>query len=231
MYYILIASIPDKNIKNMSNKALVRIHKDIFLNHQIKNLLKTNKKAKIFIICAFESKKILDNIIKHKRVNCINHTYTEYSNVGESLKNIISHIPDNSDISIINISMVIDPGLIKNLKLKDSAVIVSQSAKFKSKIGCTIDHNNNVEFVFYDLPNKICEYLYINKKDNGIFKWVIKNHIKNNMYLFEIINELIHHNIQINTIKLKTNIMHFNSIDQLTNIKNLFRKIENASAI
>jgi hypothetical protein len=54
---------------------------------------------------------------------------------------------------------------------------------------------------------------------------------KNNMYLFEIINELIHHNIQINTIKLKTNIMHFNSIDQLTNIKNLFRKIENASAI
>lgn len=231
MYYILIASIPDKTIKHMSGKALIKIHQDIFLNHQIKNLLKTNKKAHIFVMCAFESKKILEQIFTHKRVSYISHDYTEFSNVGQSLRSVIDHIPPNSDIQIINLSMVIDPIIIKNLKLKESSIIINHSAKFKSKIGCTLDRDNNVEFVFYDLPNKICEYLYISKKDNDMFKFIVKNNIKNNMYLFEIINTLILHKMSISTIEMKSNIIHFNNIDQIINIKNLFRKIENAATI
>jgi hypothetical protein len=231
MHYILIASMPDKAMKGTGNKALIKINEDIFLNHQIKNLLKLNQRDRIYIICAFESKKIIERVIKNKRVVCIQHPYTEYSNIGESLKAVINHIPDNSPISIMNLSMVIDPILIKNMKFKDSAIVSSSSAKFKSKIGCTLNPSNKVEFVFYDLPHKICEWLYISKKDNARFKRIINRYIKNNMYLFEVINTLIHYNISIDTIPVKANILHLNSPEQLTGIKHFFRKIRNVSAL
>lgn len=231
MYYIVLASIPDRSMKQMSNKALVKIHNEIFLNHQIKNLLRTNQKAKIFIICAFESKKILEQVITHKRVSCIDHEYTEYSNIGESIKTVIQSIPSDEPIGIINLSMIIEPKIFKSLKLQDSSIITSSSQKFKSKIGCTLNKQQEVEFVFYDLPNKVCEFLYISKKDNLKFKRIISDNVKNNMYLFEIINMLIKHDIIIKQIITDTNVVHFNSLDQLPNIKNLFRKINNASLI
>lgn len=231
MIFVLIASIPDRSIRNMSNKALINIHNDTFINHQIKNILKIHKRAKVFVVCAFESKKILDNMIKNNRVFYIQHKYNDYSNIGESLKAVINYIPEDSCINIINLSMTIDPLVMKKIKFQNSSIIINRSPRFKSKIGCTINANNNVEFVFYDLPNKICEYLYISKKDNKIFRDIVKNHIKNNMYLFEIINSVIQHHIAVDTININTNIIHFNQIDQITNIKNLFRKLKNVSTI
>lgn len=231
MVFILIASIPDKSLKNMNNKALININQEPYINHQIKNLLKINKRAKIFVVCAFESKKILDNMIKNHRVYYINHEYNDCSNVGESLKSVISHIPDDTTIHIINLSMAIDPSVIKNIKFKQSSILVNHSIRFKSKIGCIIDKSNNAEFIFYDLPNRICEYLYITKQDNKRFKNIINNYVKNTMYLFEVINTIIYHNIDIEAVKIKSNIIHFNQIEQIPNIKNLFKKLQNVSTI
>jgi len=230
MIFILIASMPDRSMRNMVNKALVHINKDTYINHQIKNLLKINKKAKVLVVCSFESKKIYDNMIKHPRVTYIQHKYHDYSNVGESLKTIIDYIPNDSVIHVLDLCMVIDPNVFKQIVFKESSIIVDQSKKFKSKIGC-VTHNNTAEFVFYDLPQKICEHFYINKKDIILFKHILKTYIKNNMYLFEIINTMISHNIKIHTIKINNNIIHFNQTEQLQNIKNLFRKLKNASAV
>jgi hypothetical protein len=193
--------------------------------------LKINIRSKILVVCGFENKRIMSNIVKNKRVTYINHRHNEYSNIGESIKEAIKQIPDDQNITIINLSMVIDPKIMKQIKPKDSSIIRNTSAKFKSKIGCTHNSNNIVEFVFYDLEHKICEYLYIDKKDNMLFKNIVKNHIKDNMYLFEIINTIIHHKITINMETIKSNIIHFTSIDQLPHIKNLFKKINNATTI
>lgn len=230
MYYILVASMPDKSMK-YTNKALIKICKDVFINHQIKNLLKVNTRSKILVVCAFESKKIMGYTIKNKRVTYINHDHNEYSNIGESIKEAIKIIPNDQDIAIINLSMVIDPKIMKQIKPKNSSVIKSDSAKFKSKIGCTHDSKNNVEFIFYDLEHKVCEYLYIHKKDTPIFKNIVQNHIKDNMYLFEIINTMTHHKMTINIETIKSNIIHFTHIDQLPYIKTLFKKINNATTV
>jgi hypothetical protein len=225
-----VASMPDKSMK-YTNKALIKIYKDIFINHQIKNLLKVNIRSKILVVCAFESKRIIGHVIKNKRVTYINHEYNEYSNIGESIKEAIKTIPDDQDITIINLSMVIDPKIMKQIKPKNSSIIKSDSTKFKSKIGCTHDPNNNVEFIFYDLEHKICEYLYIHKKDTKIFKNIVQNHIKDNMYLFEIINTMIHHKMKISMETIKSNIINFTNIDQLPYIKTLFKKINNATTV
>lgn len=231
MYFVLIASIPDKSMRAMSNKALVRVHKDIFINHQIKNILKINKRAKVIVLCAFEHKKIMDQCIKHNRVKYIHHKYDEYSNIGESMKCIMDNIPDNEDVHVVNLPMVVDPNIFKNIKPNKSSVIINKSNKFQSKIGCTINLNNTIEFIFYDLPNKTCEYLFISKSDIIAFKDLVKTHIKNNMYLFEIINAAIKINMSIEAYNVNHNIIHFNSVDQITAIGNLYKKIYNNVAI
>lgn len=231
MYYILIASMPDKSMKYMNNKALIKMNKDVFINHQIKNLLKSNNTAKILVVCAFENKRISEYILKHKRVIHINHDYNEYSNIGESIKAAMALVPNNQDIAIINLSMIIDPKIMKQIKPKNSSVVSSRSIKFKSKIGCTYNSDNSVEFIFYDLENKICECLYITKKDNKIFKNIVENYIKNNMYLFEVINTIIHYKMTISIENIKSNVVHFTHIDQLPYIKTLFKKISNAATI
>lgn len=230
MIFILIASMPDRSMRNMVNKALININKDTYINHQIKNLLKINKKAKIFVVCSFESKKILDNMIEHPRVKYIQHKYHDYSNIGESLKTIIDHIPDETAVHVFDLSVVIDPSIFKKIIFKESSIIVNKSKKFKSKIGCIVN-DDNAEFIFYDLPQKICEHFHISKRDTTLFKDIIKTHVKNNMYLFEIINTIITHNIKMHILKINNNIIHFNQTEQLSNIKNLFRKLKNVSII
>jgi bifunctional N-acetylglucosamine-1-phosphate-uridyltransferase/glucosamine-1-phosphate-acetyltransferase GlmU-like protein len=231
MYFVLVASLPDKSMRSMNNKALIKIHKDTFLNHQIKNILKINKQAKLLVVYAFEHKRILENSIKNNRVRYIEHNYDEYSNVGQSIASVIDEIPDNQDVVFINLPVVVDPNVFKNIKPHQSSVIVNSSLRFKSKIGCTIDTKNFIEFVFYDLPNKLCECLYIKGKDLGLFKHIIKNHTKNNMYLFEIINTAITHHLSISAHQVKQNIIHFNNIDQVTNINHLYKKIYNNVSI
>jgi hypothetical protein len=231
MYFVLVASLPDKSMRSMNNKALIKIHKDTFLNHQIKNILKINKQAKLLVVCAFEHRRILENAIKSPRVRYIEHNYDEYSNVGQSIVSVIDEIPDNQDVVFINLPMVVDPNILKNIKPNQSSVIVNSSLRFKSKIGCTIDTKNFIEFVFYDLPNKLCECLYIKKGDLGQFKYIIKNHTKNNMYLFEIINTVVGHHLNISVHRIKQNIIHFNTIDQITNINHLYKKIYNNVSI
>lgn len=231
MYYILIASIPDKSMRHMSNRALIKINNDIFINHQINSLLRLNKHAKIIVVCSFESKKILAQTVRHNRVTYIEHQYNEYSNVGQSIKCAIDIIPPNNVISIMNLAMTIDPSIFKQIKPKESSVIINNSKKFQSKIGCTINKDNKIEFVFYDLPHKLCEYLFISKKDHVKFVEIMNKYVKNNMYLFEVINTLLLHNMRIETISTNNNIIHLQSANQLPNIKNLFRKINDAYTI
>ena len=51
------------------------------------------------------------------------------------------------------------------------------------------------------------------------------------MYLFEIINTMIHHKMKISMETIKSNIINFTNIDQLPYIKTLFKKINNATTV
>lgn len=224
MYFVIIASIPDKNNKKINNPALYNIHQDTLLNHQIKNILKHNKQAKVLVVSSFESNKIQSSSLQHNRVIYVTHDYDERSNVGQSLQTILKYLPDDHDIHIIDVSMIIEPSITKEIKSQQSMIISNKSSKFKSKLGCTTNADGEVEFVFYDLPHKISHYIFISKNDVIKFKNIINTCVKNYMYLFEIINLLINNYITINLYQTSKHMMFFDNPNQTNSITRYLQK-------
>lgn len=225
--FILLAN-PNICQNITKNDITYKIGEDFFLTHQIKNILKFHKRSKVIVISDVKSIAEVREEIKTNRVSYLEQSHDDMSNVGSYLNSAIEQFP-NSHIAIMNLCMFFNPNLMSNLKLMDTAIMISKHKKFESKIGCTIDRNKKVNFVFYDLENKVCEFLYIHKKDIHVFKHIIKEHSKKGMYLFEIINTLIQHGVDIQSYDINEDILHLYDSNQLKKIKRLIKKYETYS--
>ena len=111
MYYIVVASIPDKLYKDIGDKALLLIDQKTLLYHQIHSLLTITQNAKILLCCKKEHELIFSRAIKTKKINLLPYDYNEYSNFGECIIQAIKHIPNNESFCIISLSSIIDPSL------------------------------------------------------------------------------------------------------------------------
>jgi hypothetical protein len=77
--------------------------------------------------------------------------------------------------------------------------ILKQTNKDESfNIGLTIN-DKKVEYVFYDLPNRWSEILYINSSDIQKTKNLLTKYNLKQKFLFELINILIENNIIFET--------------------------------
>lgn len=231
MYYIVVASIPDKLYKDIGDKALLLIDQKTLLYHQIHSLLTITQNAKILLCCKKEHELIFSRAIKTKKINLLPYDYNEYSNFGECIIQAIRYVPNNESFCIISLSSIIDPYIIKKIKPKTSYMLVSQSNKSESNIGCTINSDGMIEFVFYDLHNITYDYLYIDRKDNLKFKKIVETHTKPHMCLFEVINQMISSNISIKAEFTKNCILQFNDPNQFKKLSNTIRKIYNDTTI
>jgi choline kinase len=225
MYYIIVASIPDKAYKDISEKALLLIDQKTLLYHQIHNLLSLHQNSRVLVCCTKEHESVYSKCIKGKKITWLPYRYNEYSNFGECIKQSIDYIPKNESFAIVNLASIISPQIFKKINTKTSHIIVSKSNKSESNIGCTINSDGMVEFVFYDLDNTTYDYLYIDKKDNEKFKHIVHQYIKPHMCLFEIINQIILSNIQIKAEFTKDYIIQFSDPNQFKKLNTTIRKI------
>lgn len=205
------------------NNSLIskEIYKQQYINHQINNILKIHKQAKVIVIGPCEN----ITTIKNKKVRYVHHALEPMTNTGEMLQEIIPYINDNISLAIMNASMFFDPVIMSTIDMKKSSMIINRYKKFESKIGCTIV-NNKIDFVFYDLNNKLCEFLYIHKKDIPKLKHVISDQVSKRMYLFEIINILINNQMDIYPYMINKNIIHFRQ-NNMHQIRKHIRKASN----
>lgn len=197
-----------------------KIYKQKYLDFQIKNILNSYKRSKIIVVGSWE---YLDNIVS-SRVKYLNYNTNEISNTGTAIKKAIQMVTPSS-LAIMNVEMFFDTEILGTTKIKNNSIIINNNSNFKSKIGCTID-NDKVSFVFYDLDNKACEFIYINKKSFQQCKDIVQKYVSNGMYLFEIINTLIEHNVEIQPYNINKNIYHLYDIKDLNKIRNCIKRTQ-----
>lgn len=227
---VIISSLPDKSMKSIGNKALIDFHGATLIEHQINNIRTIYKKAKIIIVGGFEHKKLHDKIKAKKNISYVYHEYNDYVNVGMAIKKALP-ILTNKPTIIMNIGFIFNPNIIESLNLdKDNVMINNNNKNFESKIGCIIDKKGRVEFIFYDLEKRLCEFIYLNTDGVAMMKSIQKD-IRNNMYLFEILNKLINMGMKLKISETNQNILHFDHMKKLKQTQNILTKLKNANTI
>ena len=129
----------------------------------------------------------------------------------------------------MNIGFIFNPNIIASLNLdKDNVMINNNNKNFESKIGCITDKKGRVEFIFYDLEKRLCEFIYLNTDGVAMMKSIQKD-IRNNMYLFEILNKLINMGMKLKISETNQNILHFDHMKKLKQTQNILKKLKNAN--
>lgn len=224
---IVLAAFPDKKIKSLGNKSLLKVSKNTtLLEHQIAALYEIYKKPQIIVVGGFEGKrlnKLINSSSYTKDVEYIEHAILPTFNVGKSINDGIK-MTNNNNILIYNSCLVLKRKAFSKVlnNKKQSYVLCSKDTK--GDVGC-IDDNNNLINCFFDIGHKVYDFLYLSENDGLALKNMCKSGIvKDNQYLFEIINLCISQNISISTLDInEKEVKIIDSIDSITSLQKNIR--------
>jgi hypothetical protein len=214
---ILVPEIT-KGMKSLGSKALLTIkNSKSVLEYQIEQIRKFHKKTKIFIGTGFESAKIKKFFDKYSNVYFVENTEYENTNQARLLSSFVNTID-------VNNLLVISNGILfrNNPFLSDkehSKIFVLDKPKINFTIGCC--ESINVNYLFYDLPIPWAECVFFNKTSIKEIRTLSQTHNIDQLYLFEIINNLITDygvNFLQHTIK-KQNIMKIHTLKDISKAK------------
>lgn len=206
---ILLCSEITKGMKSYGPKAFIPIgnknkEKPLIIK-QIDNIFLTHgKNTKIYIIIGFEYDKfikILDQYYPlhiYKNIIQIYNEFYDKSNNAYSLSLALDLIgSQDGDILIIQNGILTDYSP-KNSKKSLIPILKNNNKDESFNIGLTIS-GKKVEYMFYDLPYRWSEILYINNSDIESIKNILTKHNLKQKFLFEMINLLIDNNIIFET--------------------------------
>lgn len=208
-----------KGMKSIGSKALLKIKDSLsILEYQIQQLKKTHKKNNIHIITGFESEKIKKTLIKYK-VNIIYNEEYLFTNQSKSLELFINNY--NSDnLLIISSGILFRNNPFDLTSLESSKIFLIDKPKNNFNIGCCNNESSSVNYLFYDLPVAWSECTLLNRDAIIAVKHLYQTQNISQMYLFEIINNLISNNIPfIKNYIPKKDIMKINTQKDLNKAK------------
>ena len=194
---VILNALPDKKIKSLGNKCLIKINKKYYIiEYIIKFLNKTFDDPEIIIVGGFDSKRLkkyIENNFTNQNIKYVEHDVGVGTNIGTSI-NCGMSLVSNKNCWIINSCFLFNKKIssLVTKNLKHSFVITT---KERGKIGYTID-NGYLLNCYYDLPNTILDTLYISKNNFDIFYQISQSEI-HKLYFFEIINMCIEQNIKL----------------------------------
>lgn len=218
---ILLNALPDKKIKSLGNKYLIKINKSSnIIDYQIKFLQSIFYNPQIIIVGGFESKRLKKYIdTNFKNIQYVDHDINETTNVGASIQNGMKYVKHkNVWILNSNILMNLPSCKIINKNLSGSFVLTYKS---KNNIGYISDNNKLIN-CYYDLPNGIIDSVFIHQNDIDKFKEICDSNIQQ-LYFFEVLNLCSEANISLSTVDLPKKYLH--SIDSVANIEKLKNKL------
>lgn len=216
---ILLNAFPDKKLKSLGNKCLIKLSNDrCLIDYHISILNKLFHFPEIIVVGSFESKK-LSKYLKQKyhdyNIKHVHHEIDNMSNIGTSVVNGVEEA-SNKNILLINSSILLNKTF--HIDLTTSSIIINK--KKNGNIGCVIE-NNNVSNCYYGIDNEIYDMLYISSKDYIEFKYLLTNPEIKKLYLFEIMNLCITNNIILKAIDIKNQTLNVvDSNDKIRKLKN-----------
>ena len=220
---ILLNAFPDKKIKSLGNKYLIKINKsNNIIDYQIKFLSSIFNNPQIIIVGCFESKRVkkyIDNKFSKFNVTYVDHDITQTTNIGTSIMQGIGGV-ENNNVWILNSNVLLCKEL-SSIIYKNLSHSFVLTHKAKSNIGYIADKGRLIN-CYYDLPNSILDTIYIHKNDFNQFNRVCSSGIEH-LYFFEVLNLCISTNMKLNTVNVPSKSIY--SIDSIVSIEKIKKKL------
>lgn len=227
---IYLNAFPDKKIKSLGNKGLIKIsHNKYLIDYNLSMINKFYNNSNIIVVGGFESKKLLKYLTNSKAftkskndLNYIEHQPDDRWNIGKSIYEALIN-NETESATIYNSSLFLDPKIFITAKKQTSSFVLCKSGKADG-VGC-VTNNNLITQCFYGLENTIYDFLYLDKNALSFLKKHIINSNIDKLYLFEIINLCVDNNIEIKLVNInKKFIQTIDSIQSINSIKQKQKK-------
>jgi hypothetical protein len=224
---IYLNAFPDKKIKSLGNKGLIKIsHNKHLIDYNLSLLNKFYNNSTIVIVGGFESRKLLkylnnnNSFSKSKnQLIYIEHSPDDRWNIGKSISEALIN-NDADSATIYNSSLFLDPKIFNIAQNQSTSFVLCKSGK-NDGVGC-ITNDNVITQCFYGLENTIYDFLYLDKNAFSFLKNYIKNSNINKLYLFEIINLCVDNSIQIKLVNINKKLVQ--TIDSVQSINYIKQK-------
>jgi CTP:phosphocholine cytidylyltransferase-like protein len=212
---IIIATEITKGMKSIGPKSLLQIKKTLsVIEHQILELQKYHKDISINIGIGFEAERMVKALSKYD-VNIIANKDFKTTNQVKSIVDCIA-AKDIESILVINNGILFKKSFGDLHNQSHSAIYMLDKAKPDFSIGC--QNSNDTTYLFYDLPEKWGECVFLNRGAITKIKDIAKTKNLSQLYVFELINMLVDAGHPFEKIKIPKN-----SIMKITGIKDLQR--------
>jgi choline kinase len=192
---ILVPEIT-KGMKSVGSKALLEIKKRLcVLEYQISAIKNIDKNIKITIATGFESEKINEIIVQHNNIDCVYNPEYKTTNQGSSIRLYLELYSSIDNLLIVSNGILFKNKCITKSMLNGiSKVFLLDKERENFVLGCTKD--NDLEYLFYDLPELWSECVYLNHEALTRIRNIITNSSEQ-LYLFELINKVMNSHIKI----------------------------------
>jgi len=192
---ILVPEIT-KGMKSIGSKSLLEIKKKLsVLDYQIQSIRNIDKNIKISICTGFDSEKIINTISNnYGNVNYIYNQDYKTTNQAYSIKIYLEQQTHCEQLLIVSNGVLLkDKCITKNMLNSECKVFILNKTRENFNLGCS--EQQQFEYLFYDLPELWSECIYLNKEALTVLRNLFTSNCASQMYLFELINEMINKNI------------------------------------
>jgi NDP-sugar pyrophosphorylase family protein len=177
-------------MRSFGPKSLIKLpNKLTIIDYQIQLILSKFPNANIIVVHGYEATKVMNYTSSLKVINIENERY--------ATTNVVRSIAIGLRAALTDKILIIYGDLLCSasmLKLPDehisSLYIDGSSTMTDNEVGCII-HNNYIESLMYDLPNKWAQIVYLTGRELDICKKLAYNINNENLLGFEILNEII----------------------------------------
>jgi hypothetical protein len=191
---ILIPEIT-KGMKSVGSKSLLKIkNSKSVIEYQIELLLSIKDKVSINIATGFDNDRINKTIDRYKSINIIHNDQYENTNYGKCIKLFIQQNPNIDNLFVIGSGVLFKKNIFSQNSFDNmSRIFILDKPANNFNIGC--NPNTNIEYLFYDLPEPWTECVYFDLSGIEGLKTLIEQKNIDQMYIFEILNDLLLLNI------------------------------------
>jgi len=188
---IIPAAGMGKRMKSYGPKALIEINKNgtTIIERQINLLWKVYPGAEIFVVIGFEGEKIRKSLQNYP-VRIIHNPIHESSNVLFSI-GLAAQAVLAKEMMIVYGDLIFNESSIKNLRGKESKIVIDESGLLKKEeVGVAIE-NDFVRNLSFGLQTKWAQIAYFMGKELELFKEVSVRKECSQWFGYEAINHVL----------------------------------------
>jgi len=189
-YEIIIpAAGMGSRMKYYGPKSLTKIKNDTtIIDHQLSIINTMAYNPQIILVAGYQADKIM---------NCLPSNIIAIENESYETTNVTRSIGMGLRASITDSVIIVYGDLVFNkyalgfaISQQSTIVLDTNNTMTENEVGCVIV-NDNIEQIWYDLPNKWAQIVYLTGKELQLAKEICWQNVNYNMFGFEMLNKII----------------------------------------